>query len=420
HPRLGVWRFAFDNESDGLPRCMGDLTSASDVTRVRLESLETGSPPRALREGYLGIIRSSYARHADAVLFEAARWPAYACADKSANARAHAGTTEQAAPREPMSPWRTAWTLATHGVDRWLRYLFVSESWNIGIVDRPIASFLSSTDVSSARWYPKREARRFMADPFGVVDDHGQHVFFESLYPGKHGEIWHETCEDYEWKGAPSRVLMLPVHLSYPFMVADGARALCAPSTAAAMESALYEARAFPGDWRKVATLIAGEGGIDNTIVRWQGRYWLFCGHRGDGPHYKLFAYSADRIEGPWRPHAANPVKIDARAARGAGTPFEAGDALYRPSQDCAATYGGRVTINKIRTLTESAFEEEAVAVVAPARDGVYREGVHTLSRFGDATLIDGKHSLISGAGLWYLLTRPLAWLVRAMRGGRG
>jgi hypothetical protein len=64
---------------------------------------------------------------------------------------------------------------------------------------------------------------------------------------------------------------------------------------------------------------------------------------------------------------------------------------LYRPAQDCSRTYGGRVIINRVHTLTPVAFHEEAVVAVNPDSAGPYPSGLHTLSQVGTITLIDGK-----------------------------
>ena len=96
----------------------------------------------------------------------------------------------------------------------------------------------------------------------------------------------------------------------------------------------------------------------------------------------------------PRRPvdaHARNPVKYDVCSARSGGTPFVYRGQLYRPGQDCSETYGGAVRLNRITRLTPQEFAEETAAVVRPDPKGPYPSGLHTLSAFGDWTLIDGK-----------------------------
>ncbi len=95
-----------------------------------------------------------------------------------------------------------------------------------------------------------------------------------------------------------------------------------------------------------------------------------------------------------------NPVKSDVRSARPGGTPFYHEGALYRPAQDCSKTGGGKTVINRIKRLSPSSFDEEAVAVVEPDPTGPYPEGLHTISKVGDFTLVDGKRFEFSAFGL--------------------
>ena len=90
-------------------------------------------------------------------------------------------------------------------------------------------------------------------------------------------------------------------------------------------------------------------------------------------------------------PHALNPVKMDVRSARPAGTPFIHKGVLYRPAQDCSNAYGGRIAINRVNRLTATEFDEETVKFIEPFIDGPFPDGIHTLSAVGDITLVDGK-----------------------------
>ena len=91
-----------------------------------------------------------------------------------------------------------------------------------------------------------------------------------------------------------------------------------------------------------------------------------------------------------------NPVKIDIRSARPAGTPFISGGRLYRPSQDCSVTYGGRVVINEVTEISQRVFAEKEVNVIAPPLGTWFDKGLHTISAAGGSTLIDGKRFAIN------------------------
>ena len=96
-------------------------------------------------------------------------------------------------------------------------------------------------------------------------------------------------------------------------------------------------------------------------------------------------------MRGPWTPHAQNPVVVDVRCARAAGPPFAVDGALYRPGQDCSATYGGAVVIARIDELDPLRYAETIVSRVEAPRTGPYRDGLHTVSVSGDTIVLDGK-----------------------------
>jgi hypothetical protein len=168
--------------------------------------------------------------------------------------------------------------------------------------------------------------------------------------------------------------------------------------------------------WRNTTSLLDGVAGIDSTVFCYGGRWWLFAGIKDDGPNYKLHAWYADSLQGHWEPHAANPIKIDVRNARGAGTPFIHEGVLYRPAQDCAGGYGRAVVINRVDELTPTSFRERAVSTISPSPGSPYPLGIHTLSAFGDKTLIDGKYRRVTGRGLRYQLSRPARKVAKLVR----
>jgi hypothetical protein len=185
--------------------------------------------------------------------------------------------------------------------------------------------------------------------------------------------------------------------MSFPFLIEHEGRVLCIPETHGVAEVALYEAERFPDHWRKVATLLSDTPLVDVTVFRHADRWWLAGAEPAiEAPSVNLFLWHAESIEGPWQPHANNPVKTDVCSARPAGTPFHVDGVLYRPAMDCSKSYGGRVTINRVDTLTPTAFREETVATVGPDEHGPYPEGIHTLTGVGEITLIDGKRSVFA------------------------
>ena len=149
-----------------------------------------------------------------------------------------------------------------------------------------------------------------------------------------------------------------------------GPRVVPVPLRARRRRCTAYRRRRAPGASRRGGASSSRTGGsatprcsrtsrsLDPTIVEWAGRWWMFGTRRDRDPNAELWLWHAPSPLGPWTVHAANPVKIDVRSSRPAGTPFVLDGVLYRPAQDCSRGYGGAVVVNR---------------VVAPRRDGVRR-----------------------------------------------
>jgi hypothetical protein len=246
--------------------------------------------------------------------------------------------------------------------------------------------------VRSARWLPEPKGR-FLADPFAITESDGLTVF----------------AEDYDWKtevghiaaiqvndaiiGSPAPTIRLATHLSYPYILEAQGQLYCIPESSETNEVALYRASEDRSAWTKAATLISGISIIDPTIFEHGGQWWLFGTRADAGDNWKLFAWHANHLMGPWRPHLANPIKTDIRSSRPAGPLFSYNGHLYRPAQDCSSGYGAGVVVNRVLALTPGEFEEVAVSRIGPDVRGRYPTGLHTICGAGGRTIIDGSRS---------------------------
>ena len=150
------------------------------------------------------------------------------------------------------------------------------------------------------------------------------------------------------------------------------------------------------------STLIDKIDAIDSTVFQHGDRWWLMhSGTKGCGP-WSLFLWHAPSPFGPWEPHPANPVKTDVTSSRPAGNVFVHEGQLYRPAQDGRYWYGYGLTINRIDRLTPVSFQETVVRRMSADPQGPYPHGFHTLSGYGNQTVVDGKKH-----------TWPLATLIR-------
>ena len=266
--------------------------------------------------------------------------------------------------------------------------LFRHENWNIGIASRPIASFIKDQSVNDIQWLKKTSGESFIADPFGFWDKGLLHVYAEEFnYKENKGNIlrivinggWDILNQD--------TALSMDTHISYPYIIEDKGSFYCVPEMSVNNTVALYQIDVESGHMREKAVLLTGRRLSDPTVIQFNGHWWLF----GDSGDFNLCAWYSDDLFGPWVSHSKNPLKVDIASARPGGTPFVHEGDLYRPSQDCSKTYGGRVLLNKVKTLTPTEFSEETVSVIEPDPGSVYPAGIHTLTSVGDITLVDGK-----------------------------
>jgi hypothetical protein len=397
--RYGVWAFQHGSGEvyRGLP-CLREILKKEHIIASRLEQItEENRTGVVLREGYFKTYGHSYARTVDSVLFGSAIWPTQVCVDILNGTAEYLKSSGPLSPSRALSPGFREFLsflvqVCRHSLNR-VRMLFMVSEWNLGIICQPIQSFVASTMTPKVYWLPSLGKGKFLSDPFGILWKGRTYVSCEFFdYRSYRGRICVLEL-DKNYSSKPKLVIEEPHHLSHPFLLEHEGRAYCVPESSEAGEVALYRADEFPYRWSKVKTLIRGLDAVDSTIFRHEKRWWLTCCIRGE--NHRLFIWYSDDLFGPWRPHVGNPVKTDIRSARPGGTPFVHNGQLYRPSQDCSATYGGRVILNRIKKLTPLEFEESQVGTLEPIAP--YLAGLHTVSAAGNLTVIDGKKRSFPG-----------------------
>jgi hypothetical protein len=405
--RHGVWAFQLGDWTRyrGVPSGFWEVYDAEPVTAARLVRLQRDvDSVIVLREAYLRTDLLSHGRNLDQILARITRWPAQMCIDLRNGVTDRLTSrplTSKARVRRPptraqLLGYRCKIILRTAGV--LLRSLFRHDQWNVGRLDRPISSFLHPVPMGPIQWLKTPSRFEFRADPFGTWRDGRLTILYEHFsYRNNRGTIA-AIDPGNDASGAPVQIGPQPaVHLSYPYLIEVEGRLLCVPESHEAAEIGLYAIERFPDRWVKIANLLQGIPIVDATIFRHEGTWWLAGSEpTAKGTTCELHLWHAPAITGPWYPHATNPVKTDIRSARPGGTPFHVDGVLYRPAQDCSRTYGGRVVINRVVTLTPTAFHETPAATVEPDPAGPYPAGLHTLSRVGDITLIDAKRAIFS------------------------
>jgi hypothetical protein len=303
------------------------------------------------------------------------------------------GPASAAAAGSPggMPGWLDAFLAKWH--DR-----LMAEWWSIGYSAAPIERVLLAGDLGKIAWYRTKAGSRYLADPFP--------------WPGTNRIL----CEEMPLTGGVGRIVsvaeadgaLLPPtvllddgrHHSYPCTFRDNEVTYCVPESTQRGATRIHRLQ-DDGQLVPVCDVAPHARLADPTLFRWNGQYWIGCTDLDVGGHDNLCLLYAAAITGPWTPHARWPVKIDVRSARPAGAVFNLGGRLFRPAQDCAATYGAAVAIHEIITLTETAFSESLVAELRPDKTGPLPHGLHTLVHDGDRFWVDGKRYVLD-LGLFF------------------
>jgi hypothetical protein len=270
--------------------------------------------------------------------------------------------------------------------------------------------------VSATSWLETSTDEGFVADPFP--------------WPGRDGAILYERFSNKTGRGTIEALVpvsngerqVLPLqlnissHLSYPFTYADQHLVLCLPEMLWERKQLIY--RLEPDAPPAVHAFVAeGVAMADPTLFRHGGLYWIAYNDADLGLHENLCLLYAKRLEGPWRPHQLNPVKMDVRSSRPGGAPFVVDGTLFRPAQDCSRSYGCALVINKVLTCTPEQYHEEPIARLTPDPAGRYPDGFHTLSITSDGILFDAKRIVFNPTIMRQRLKRQLHATWRRFQG---
>jgi hypothetical protein len=346
------------------------------VTVRLVQYLPGSATPDILDEGTVGTRGSRFAFHAalDRLAMRFVRDAA------RGRARGPAATPPAARPSGPPG-----WLNRFHAV--WHSRL-MTEWWSLGSTRLPIRHLLEGGALDNVHWYAPKPGHSYLADP--------------SPWPGTDSILCEQAGLTHGIGSAvavshanatlssPTEILAGQNHHSYPSTFRDQTGVYCVPETIMRGETRIHRLRE-DGSLLPIGTVAQHARLADPTLFYRNGRYWLGCTDLDLGDHDNLCLLHADTLAGPWLRHARWPVKIDVRGARSAGPLIEAGNRLFRPAQDCAATYGAAVALHEVTTLTPTDFSETLVSVLRPDRAGPFPHGLHTLAHDGERFWLDGK-----------------------------
>ena len=391
--RYGVWRFVHGpGDPDEWPFLGTFIAGASTVTSTLVGKFPAIDHWGVLREGVFRTNRWSYTRTRDSALAEAARWPALVARDLVLNGARATDPVSLSAPRLHLGVGtvpRLGVRIARNVAVDLVRGIASYEIWNVGWSRMTPEDLIGRHGLSQVNWLPKHRAGHYIADPFFIrTKPRLAWLVEEFSYFGR------GCIAELEYTSASGplevrRLLRLPYHASYPFILETEGRVYCIPETSQGDTLVLHES--IDGGLVPVHELIRGRRVVDATLIFEAGFWWLFCGLEDDNDTLNLHIFFAETLRGRWKPHPLNPVKSDVRSARPAGPMIRVGGVLYRPSQNCSDSYGGSVTLNRVRTLTPTAFAEEYVLTVPPVANSPYPLGLHTIAFADGFVVVDGK-----------------------------
>ncbi|HEX8572061.1 MAG TPA: hypothetical protein VF759_04865 [Allosphingosinicella sp.] len=236
----------------------------------------------------------------------------------------------------------------------------------------------------SWRTLPTPPCHLFLADPFFSRDPPG--ILVEALdRRSALGEIL-LVAED-----GDRRLSNGPLHFSYPGTIESGGEQFVVPEMAQWGEQGCFrigEAGLEPAGTLEV------EGRprlIDPTLVRHEGRFYLFGNDEGQGAA-ALQLWTSETLHGPYRLHPFSPVRISPMGGRMAGGLLRAGGRLIRFGQNFSADYGDGVLAFEIETLDPAEYRERPLGAIG-FRD---RQGPHTVNFDGGRIVFDWYHRRFS------------------------
>lgn len=272
--------------------------------------------------------------------------------------------------------------------------LFLKQ-WGIGLSRGNLADIIRQKKFDlSFQWLTLEDKSVSYADPFIFKTDDGRiNILFESVNSRSlDGKISLMICNELFDPILEKTILDTKDHLSYPFIFKENGINYVFPENAFSGSLSCYAfdsvKRIFTGK-REIIDLPL----LDATILKRDGKYWLFATMLGDALNSDLHIFYSDSLFGPYTPHAGNPVKQQLDGTRPAGNFIEVDGQVYRPAQNCSNYYGESITINRIKTLTEKEFAEEAHMIIEPNKNDEFNYGIHTINAVDDIIIVDGQKS---------------------------
>lgn len=294
---------------------------------------------------------------------------------------------------------------------RGIPFVSKKEQWTIGIM-RGNTPFSFTSPLNLINPLFKAEAvsdipAKFVADPFLIKEGSTWFLFFEAYNNDtKQGDIALATSKNTLQWNYQQVVLDEPFHLSYPYVFKWKDEVYLIPETYETKSIRLYKADQFPTEWSLVDTLVTGKDFVDNSIVYYHDRWWLFTATTANDT---LYLYSAVNLTGPWTEHPQSPIVAgNNHIARPSGRLLIYQDELYRYTMDVNPPNGThQIQALKITDLTPTRYAEELLdsrPILQAEGKGWRRYGMHQIDpwQVGEEAWI----AAVDGYGKYYFFDK--------------
>ena len=272
------------------------------------------------------------------------------------------------------------------GMKRGIPFVTQREQWTIGIYrsDSPfhynalqgwINPLFRAEDVTDV-------PAKFVADPFLVKEGDTWNLFFEVYnLDTQQGDLAVATSKNtWTWK-YQKLIIDEPFHLSYPYVFKAGDDYYLIPESYEDNSIRLYKTDNFPTEWSYVKTLIEGRDYVDNSIVFYNDKWWIFSSVTSND---KLYLHYADSLTGPWQEHPQSPIVVDdVHKSRPSGRMIIYDGKLYRFTMDINPSIGThQVMAYEITELTPTSYAEiiaQDTPILVASGLGWNRDAMHQL-----------------------------------------
>lgn len=403
----GVWSFHHDDPEvvRGVPSNFWEIYHGIPVNGAILQRLtdKIDAGP-ILMQGWFPTLLHSWEGNINQAYYGTVSWPARVCNDIIHNGEKVFLNAPRPQPGKLyLAPDNTTFLkflfkLWYYRLRYHLRELFLAEQWIIGLAQsNPSYLMKQGLPLRDFKWLVPGRRNEYRADITGWFDGARLRIFYEYYnYCRPKGTLRSRVItKDLNNLGDTPEIKVLESasHLAFPFIFSDGGRILCIPETACQNRIELYTWDENTCRFVFLQTLIEGMRAVDTIAFNYEGRWWLFFTLK-EKSNYELHAWYAENLEGPYFPHALNPIKTDIRSARPAGGVFYHKGRMIRPAQYCAPYSGRHIVLNEIISLTPTTFNEKVIQELGPGIHAQFKAGIHTLNFAGPYLLVDAKRHI--------------------------